>query len=163
VVRPWNRPESGGSKGLPAEERPMSTSTYLRSRVDLRPLAAALAVGDVLALTAFVVAGTVQHGEQPFSNPGIVAGALAPFLVAWVAVALVGGLYTADAVSTPRRALGWTVPAWVVAVLMGHALRATPVFRGGTTAAFVLVTLVVGGVLVVGWRLLVVAGQRVVE
>jgi len=135
----------------------MRTSTYLRTRVDRRPLSAVLAVGDAIALTAFVVAGMVQHGGQPLSNPGTVAGTLAPFLLAWVAVALVGGLYTAEAARSPRRALGWTLPAWVVAVLLGHALRATPLFSGGTTVAFVLVTLVVGGVLVVGWRLLFVS------
>ena len=132
----------------------MSTSTYLRTRVDRRPLAGLLAVGDAIALAAFVVAGLLQHGGQPLSNPGAVVGTLAPFLLAWVAVALVGGLYTAEAVRSVRRVLGWTVPAWVVAVLLGHGLRATPLFDGGTTVAFVLVTLVVGGLLVVGWRLL---------
>lgn len=131
--------------------------------MDLRPLAGVLAVGDVLALTAFVVIGTVQHGQQPFSNPGVVAGALAPFLLAWVAVALLGGLYTADAVLSVRRTLGWTVPAWVVAVLAGHAVRATALFPGGTTAAFVAVTLTVGGVLVVGWRVLFVVARKVAE
>jgi hypothetical protein len=138
----------------------MSTSTYLRPRIDRRPLAGLLAVGDALALTAFVAAGIVQHGGQPLSNPGTVAGTLAPFLLAWVAGALVGGLYTADAVGSARRALGSTVPIWVVAVLLGHALRASPVFGGGTTPVFVLVTLVVGGVLVVGWRLLFVLGRK---
>jgi hypothetical protein len=141
----------------------MSTTTYLRSRVDLRPLAGVLAVGDVLALAAFVAMGTVQHGQRPFSNPGVVGDALAPFVLAWVAVALLGGLYTADAVVSPRRVLGWTVPAWVVAVLAGHALRATALFPGGTTAAFVAVTLVVGGVLLVGWRLLFVAARKAAE
>lgn len=141
----------------------MSTSTYLDSRVDPRPLAGLLVVGDTLAVAAFVVAGTIQHGSQPFANPGIVAGALAPFLLAWLAVALVGGLFTAEAVRSPRQVLIRTVPAWVVAVLLGHALRATALFRGGTTAAFVLVTLAVGGFLVVGWRLLFVLGKRVAE
>jgi hypothetical protein len=133
----------------------MSTSTYLRSRVDLRPLVGVLAVGDVLALATFVVAGTIQHGGRPFSNPGVVAGALAPFLLAWLAAAWLGGLYTSDAVLSSRRVLRWTVPAWALAVLAGHALRATSLFRGGTTAGFVVVTLLIGGVLVVGWRLIV--------
>jgi len=141
----------------------MSTSTYLRSRVDARPLAGLLAVGDVLALLVFVVAGTVEHGGSPLANPGALAETLAPFLLAWVVVALLGGLYTADAVVTARRALGWTVPAWVVAVLLGHALRATPVFSGGTAPAFVVVTLVVGGVLLVGWRVLFAFAKRVAD
>jgi hypothetical protein len=131
----------------------MSTSTYLRSRVDLRPLSGLLVAGDVLALAAFVVAGTARHGSRPFSNPDVVAGALAPFLLAWLGVAVLGGLYTADAVRSPGRALGWAVPAWILAVLLGHALRVTPLFRGGTSVGFVVVSLVVGGVLLVGWRL----------
>ncbi|MEF8782894.1 MAG: DUF3054 domain-containing protein [Haloarculaceae archaeon] len=132
----------------------MSTSTYLRSRVDVRPFAGLLAVGDALAITSFVVAGIIQHGGQPFSNPGEVPGPVAPFLLGWFAVALLGGLYTVDALLSPRRALSWTAPAWVIAVLVGHGLRATSLFPGGTTAGFILVTLVVGGILVVGWRLL---------
>ncbi len=141
----------------------MSTTAYLRTRVDLRPFAGLLFVGDVLALTAFVVAGTAQHGQQPLANPAVVAGVLAPFLISWVLVALGGGLYTADATGDLRRVLGWTVPAWVVAVLLGHGLRATALFRGGTTVAFVIVTLLVGGVLVVGWRVLFALGKRVAE
>jgi hypothetical protein len=119
----------------------------------MRPLAGFLVVGDVLALAAFVVAGTIQHGSRPLANPGIVAGALAPFLLAWLGVALIGGLFTADAVRSPRRAFEQTVPAWVLAVPVAHALRATPLFRGGTTVGFFVVSLLVGGVLLVGWRL----------
>ena len=143
----------------------MSASTYafLRSRVDLRPLAGVLAVGDSLALTVFVVVGAVSHGQQPFSNPGTAAAILAPFLLAWGAVALFGGLYTADAVAGVRRVLGRTVPAWVVAAVLGQGLRATPLFRGGTSVAFALVTLVVGGALVGGWRAAFALGRTVVR
>ena len=133
----------------------MSTSTYLRSRVDVSPLAGVLVAGDVLALTTFVVAGTVHHGGQPFSNPSRVAGALAPFLLGWLIVAILAGLYTRDAVLSARRALSWTVPAWVLSVLVGHTLRLTSLFPGNTTVGFLVVTLLLGGTLVVGWRLLV--------
>lgn len=141
----------------------MDTSTALRPGVEPRPLAGVLFLGDVLALTAFVVAGSVQHGQQPFANPAVVGETLAPFLLAWLAVALLGGLYTAEAVLGVRRALARTVPAWLVAVLLGQGLRATPVFSGGTALAFVLVTLVVGGTLLVGWRVLVAVGLKVAE
>ena len=132
----------------------MSTTTSLRSRVDSSPLVLGLAVGDLLALSTFVVAGAQSHGERPFAHPEVVLGALAPFLLAWWAASLVGGLYTKDAVLGPRRALSWALPAWVVTVVIGQALRATPLFRGGFAVTFVLVTLVVGGTLVVGWRIL---------
>lgn len=132
----------------------MSTASVLRSRFDASPLALGLAVGDLLGLTAFVVAGAIAHGEQPFQNPGVVVAALAPFLIGWAVVALPVGLYTADAVAHPWRVVRRTLPAWIVAVLLGHGLRATPVFRGGTAITFVVVTLLVGGALVVGWRFL---------
>jgi len=132
----------------------VNTTTYLRSRVDGRPLAAALAAGDVLALTAFIAVGTAHHGEQPLSSPGVVAGALAPFLLSWTLVALAAGLYTAGAVRSVRRTLVVTVPAWTVAVLVGQGLRATSLFEGGTSVAFVLVTVGVGGLAVIGWRVL---------
>jgi hypothetical protein len=132
----------------------MSTTTYLRSRVDRSSLALGLAAGDLLALSVFVVVGAQNHGERPFANPEVVVGALAPFLLAWWATALVGGLYTTDAVLGPRRALSWGLPAWVATVVIGQALRATPLFRGGFALTFMLVTLVVGGTLVLGWRVL---------
>jgi hypothetical protein len=132
----------------------MSTGTYLRTRVDPIPLTLGLAVGDVAAILAFIVAGEFQHNADPVGNPALVATGAAPFLLAWTVVAFFGGLYTRDAVASPRRALSWAVPAWVVATLLGHALRSTELFRGGTAISFVLVTMAVGGVLLVGWRIL---------
>lgn len=129
----------------------------VRSRVDLSALSLALAVGDALAIGTFVLVGTINHGTQPLREPGAVAEALAPFLLAWFLAALVAGLYTPRAVATPRGAVRSALPAWVGAVLLGHALRATPLFEGGTTLAFLLVTLLVGGALVVGWRVLAAA------
>lgn len=132
----------------------MATSTRL-PRIDRSPRTAVLAAGDALAIGAFVYAGEIQHGFPPPSYPGRFAGTLAPFLLGWVAVALVAGLYTSDATVTFRTMLYRTVPAWLVGVLVAHALRVTPLFHGGTTPAFILVSAVGGGVLVVGWRSLV--------
>jgi hypothetical protein len=133
----------------------MPTGTYLRTRVDPTPLTVGLAVGDVVAILAFIVAGEFQHNADPVGNPDLVVTGSAPFLLAWAVVAVFGGLYTRDAVASPRRALSWAIPAWVVATLLGHALRSTALFRGGTALSFVLVTMGVGIVLVGGWRVLV--------
>jgi hypothetical protein len=140
----------------------MST-TYLRSQVEPTSLAAGLAVGDILALSAFVAAGQQQH------NTGLALGSplgfletLAPFLIGWGVAALVGGLYTEDALLTPRRAISWTLPAWVLALIIGMALRASPLFSGGAALTFVIVTLVTGGALLIGWRTLAAAAlQRI--
>lgn len=131
----------------------MST-TYLRSQVEPTSLAAGLAVGDVLALAAFVAAGRQQHLGTPIGDPVGFLDTLAPFLIGWIVAAIIGGLYTSDALLTPRRAISWTLPAWVFAVVIGIGLRATPLFTGGAAPTFVIVTFLVGGTLLVGWRAL---------
>lgn len=130
----------------------MGTTASLRSRVESSSLVARLAVGDALALTAFFAIGTHHHGLEPIADPTVVAEGVAPFLLTWALAAVVAGLYTDEAVRSPARAVAVTTPAWVLAALAGHGLRGTELVRGTTTWTFVAVTLVAGGVLVIGWR-----------
>jgi hypothetical protein len=123
----------------------MSTTT-LGARVELSSQSAKLAVGDATALSIFFTIGAESHGLQPFANPSVVAEGVAPFLLTWLLAATVTGLYARDALADPRKA--------VTVALAGHGLRATTLFRGDTAWTFIAVSLVVGGVLVVGWRLL---------
>jgi hypothetical protein len=132
----------------------MSTTTSLRSRVEVSPLAAGLVIGDAAALSVFFTLGAESHGFRPFANPAVVAEGVAPFLLTWMLAATVTGLYASSALTSPARALSVAVPAWILAALAGHGLRATQLFRGSTAWTFILVSLVVGGVLVVGWRAL---------
>ena len=131
----------------------MSVRSLVGSRIDRSRLALGLAVGDLLAVGGFVVAGEIRHGRDPFRFPGIVAETLVLFLLGWAVAALLGGLYTRDAVKNPRRVLSWTVPAWILATLLVHGVMALVSFHGGTALSFVAVTLGIGGILVVGWRL----------
>lgn len=132
----------------------MRLPSWLRSRVDRSRLALGLAVGDLVAVGGFVIVGEVHHGRDPLAYPGVVAETLGLFLLAWAIAAVLGGLYTADAVKNIRRVLSWTVPAWVTATLLIHATIALVSFHGGTDWTFVAVTLGIGGSMVVGWRLL---------
>ena len=132
----------------------MAVQSLVRSRVDRSRLALGLALGDVLAITGFVVAGEVRHGRDPLASPGVAAETVLVFLAGWALAALLGGLYTRDALKNVRRVLSWTVPAWVFATLLIHGAIALVSFHGGTELAFVAVTLFVGGSIVVGWRLL---------
>ncbi|WP_225333925.1 DUF3054 domain-containing protein [Halomicrobium urmianum] len=139
----------------------MSTVSSLRGRIDASPLTAALAVGDVGAITLFVVLGQLSHEVGPLANPERVVGTLAPFLIGWVVASLVGSLYTRDALQPPVRAASWTLPAWILAVVVAQALRATPFFPGNAALTFALVSIAVGGGLLIGWRvLLAVASSR---
>lgn len=125
----------------------MTGSSWLDQRLDRSRWTALLAVGDFLAIGAFVAVGQAQHDAR---TPLLLA--MAPFLIGWVVVALVGGLYTHDALLGPRRMLSWSVPAWILGALVAFALRATSLFPGGISGLFPVVATVFGGLLVVGWR-----------
>jgi hypothetical protein len=113
-----------------------------------------LAVGDVLAIVAVLTAGTVQHNGVAFvtNNPVYLAGTLAPFLIGWVLVAPLVGAYSPGAGESAKAAVPLALRSWVVADVVGVALRASPLFHGGWSPVFVAVTLVTGGVALALWR-----------
>lgn len=134
----------------------MSVSTAaIRPRIDRTPTTLLAAVGDVVAIGLFVLVGELSHGVDPLATPLLVLDTLAPFVVGWVLVALFGGLYTADAWRSPRRVVTRTFPAWLVADGVAQLLRATSLFHGSAAFTFYLVSAVVGGSFLVGWRLAV--------
>ena len=133
----------------------MDLRAFLRARVEPTRRSLLVAAGDLIAIVAFVVPGEIRHGFPPLEFPLRTLDTFVPFLIGWVIAAVLGGLYTSDALKNPRRILSWTVPAWVFALVVGHALRASPLFHGGTSLSFFLVTLAVGGTVGIGWRLLV--------
>lgn len=124
----------------------------VRRRVDPTPLTAVVAVGDVLLIALFVGIGEVSHGRPPWVYPVWMGTTLLPFLIGWAVTAFVGGLYTNDAWQFPLRAISWTIPAWICAVLIALAIRATPLFHGGAALSFALVATGVGLLLLVPWR-----------
>jgi hypothetical protein len=125
------------------------------TRVDRTPLVGLLFVLDILAITAFVAAGELSHGVDPLANIGRVAYALAPFLGSWLAVAILAGLYTEDAVASVGRVVALTVPAWAATVAIALAIRALPAYDGGVALTFAAVALGIGGSFVLGSRSLV--------
>jgi hypothetical protein len=133
----------------------MSEPVLAGGRIEASTSTLVLAVGDTLAVLAFVVAGVVQHGGSP-TDVVAVADAALPFLVGWAVAGTVFGRFR-GADGSARETVVYTAGAWLVADLLGQGLRATPVFGGGFALPFLIVSLVVGGVLLVGWRL--VAGR----
>lgn len=130
----------------------MAVTSSLRRRVEPTPSMALLAAGDVLAVLTFVVVGEISHGIDPLARPGRVAGTLAPFLIGLWLATIAGGLYTGDAIRSPRRAVSLVVPAWIAAVAVAQLLRATAVFPGDAALTFAVVSTLVGGTLLVVWR-----------
>jgi hypothetical protein len=110
-----------------------------------------VALGDLACIALFVIAGELSHfgvGTAVARAPGTAL----PFVIGWAVVAPLVGGYAADALATPRRAVTLALVAWVGADLVGQALRATPVFHGGFSPAFLAVSLAVGGALLAAWR-----------
>lgn len=130
----------------------MSATSSIRWRVDTEPSMAVLAVGDLLAVLVFVVVGEITHGVDPIAQSGRVVGTLTPFLIGLALVALLGGLYTQDAIRSPKRAVSLIVPAWIGAVLVAQLLRATEFFPGDAAITFAAVSVAVGGLLLLAWR-----------
>lgn len=132
----------------------MGVSTVGSKRIELSARTATLALGDGLAILLFVVAGEYSHGIDPFTNVGRVGGTILPFLVGWGVVAVAGGFYAHQSRRSLGRTLAATFAAWVVAVVIAQALRATAVFHGDAALTFALVSVFVGGSVLVGWRVL---------
>ncbi|EMA01123.1 Protein of unknown function [Haloarcula vallismortis] len=130
----------------------MSVSTVGNGRIELSTRTALLAVGDLLAIAVFVGVGEMTHGINPILNPSRFAGTLTPFYIGWLFVAGLGGLYTAAATATLRTALVRTIVGWVLAVGIAQGLRSTAMFPGNAALTFALVSVFVGGTLLMLWR-----------
>ncbi|MFC6732641.1 MULTISPECIES: DUF3054 domain-containing protein [unclassified Haladaptatus] len=118
------------------------------ARVAATPRTALLALGDLALIALFVFLGQQEHGTE-----GLLMVA-APFLIGWLLVAPLVGLYDGRQYDL-KTTVGLTAGAWVGAALIGQALRATEFFPGGLAIAFVIVSIVVGLVLLVPFRALV--------
>lgn len=117
------------------------------------PPAVATLLGDLLVVFVFVAMGITNHGGAPLADPVYTLGRLAPFLLAWLVVAPLAGVYHRETLTDYRRTAVLVVLAWVVAAFGGSALRGSALFPGGAPVAFVLVTLSFGTALILSWRL----------
>ncbi|MFB6205964.1 MAG: DUF3054 domain-containing protein [Haloglomus sp.] len=128
----------------------MSTVSAVVSRVDRSPTTVGLALVDLVLMTVFFALGEFQHyGLAGLARIPLTA---APFLLGWVVSTLVVGLYGPPWRESLRDAAVRTAGAWVGAVAIGQLLRDTAFLPGDADPAFVLVSLVVGTVLLVPWR-----------
>lgn len=133
----------------------MNQTRSFGGRVEPSSLTALLAIGDLVAIGIFVVAGEISHGYGPIENTGRVAGTMLPFVIGWVLVSVSAELYTRRAIASLRATIPRTLVACVLAVGIAQALRSTSVFHGDFALSFALVSVGVGGALLVTWRVLV--------
>ncbi|MFC3476506.1 DUF3054 domain-containing protein [Halobacterium litoreum] len=99
--------------------------------------------GDLLAVFALVLIGTINHGSLTAER---YAGVLIPFLVGWLVVAPLAGGYGRRAMESTRGALVVGLASWLGADFVGQILRGTETFPGNADPVFFLVALVFGGI-----------------
>ena len=135
----------------------MSTGTdaVLGGRLERSPLTAAVAGVDVLLLLTFVVLGEFSHYGVTSTAFARAPGTAAPFLLGWVVLAPLAGLYAPAARRSVRAAATRTATAWIGTVAVAQTLRATAAFPGDFAVAFAVVSLLVGLALLLPWRVLV--------
>ena len=107
---------------------------------------------DVMVVVSLVVVGQLHHGVNPLADPVTSAGTVIPFVVGWLVVAPLAGVYTSQNRASPHRALRLTAVAWIAAANVGLILRQSPLFDGGIVWPFALVMTGTGLVVLVGWR-----------
>ncbi len=131
----------------------MDVPSFLDTRLDRG--AVPLAVGDLVALIVLLTVGSLNHSTVDFllANPLHLLEVFAPFLIGWAIVSPLVGAYSAGAVETAKSSVPLVIRSWIPAALVGLALREF-VFSGGAAPAFVVVMLVMGSVVLGGWRAL---------
>ncbi|WP_265111558.1 DUF3054 domain-containing protein [Halosolutus halophilus] len=129
-------------------------------RVASVPLVVTLAVADTLVVTAFVGTGLYSHGMAPWEFPVHTLRTAIPFLIGWGIVAALFGAYRGRVLGSARRTVAIVGLTWIVASLLGGAIRSSSVFPGGAPPEFLLVNAALGLWFVVPWRLAVTRGLR---
>ncbi|HEU5016275.1 MAG TPA: DUF3054 domain-containing protein [Roseiflexaceae bacterium] len=111
-----------------------------------------LAVGDLAVFMVFAAIGRASHSEAAgFSAIVEVAQTAAPFALGWFVVSPWLGAFNADVTAHPRRMLGRTALAWLLALPIGLIVRALIIGRG-SPLSFAIVTFVTALLLLLGWR-----------
>ncbi|AUX07847.1 hypothetical protein AArcSl_0192 [Halalkaliarchaeum desulfuricum] len=132
----------------------MDIASLLEERID--PGTLPIAVGDIVFLLAFLTIGALQHnpGDYLVENPLVWAGIVAPFLIGWIAVSPLVGAYSPGAGESAKSSIPLAVRSWILAAVVGMALRASPLFAGGFAVVFAAIMLVGGALFLGGWRYL---------
>jgi hypothetical protein len=129
-----------------------SVASFLDRRIDSAALP--LAVGDVLALSAILTVGVVNHNGVEYLSADPVGWVLTlvPFLLGWAVAGPLVGAYSAGAAESAKAAVPLAIRAWIPAAAIGLFLRWTPLFEGGAALVFVVITLVTGAFALGVWR-----------
>ncbi|MGQ4555662.1 DUF3054 family protein [Halobellus sp. GM3] len=126
--------------------------SFLARRIDAA--AVPLVVVDVLALSAVLTFGVINHNGVDYLSTSPVAWLLTllPFLLGWAVAAPLIGAYSAGAAESAKAAIPLALRAWIPAAVIGFVLRASPLFSGGFQVTFGVVVFLTGAVALVAFR-----------
>jgi hypothetical protein len=111
-----------------------------------------LAGGDLLAFLLFSAIGRASHSEAAGIDAlAQIAETAAPFAIGWFVVAPLAGAFSAETISGPRRMLGRTALAWLLAWPVGLLLRAL-IRQASIPLSFAIVTLLTNMLILLSWR-----------
>ena len=122
-------------------------------RIDRSLATLGLAVGDVVVIVAVFSYGLLAHNVDPTASVRYTTLTILPFLVGWGLVAPLAGAYSTRARTSLSDTAVIVAAAWIGATLVGAVIRASPAFHGGADVVFVGVTIGVGLLALLPWRI----------
>ena len=132
----------------------MAEQSFLEQRLDASTWP--IAVGDLVVLLAFLLAGTLQHStvEQLQADPTLYLLVAGPFVLGWLVCAPLVGAYSPGGGSAPNSSIPLALRSWVPAVVVGLVVRVVALPGRGAGPVFAAIMLVGGAVVLAVWRFL---------
>lgn len=112
----------------------------------------ALVLGDVFIITMVIGIGIWFHGLNPLENAARSVLTIGPFVVGWLLVAPIAGVYRSVVRSSLSKTIIVVTIAWFVAAIVGSGLRSMPFLPGQAPLEFVAVTIGTGLLGLLPWR-----------
>ena len=140
----------------------MTPETKPRHPIKDRIFSLILPVGDVIALLLFMYLGQRDHNTIDPVHPVLSLLVLAAeFALPWIVAGWLLGAFPRRAFPGRGAVLARSLNAWLVAAPLGLLLRAFVVGRAVIPTLFMVVTIGLGGIFVIGWRLIFFEVRRV--
>lgn len=131
----------------------MADQSFLEQRLDASTWP--IAVGDLVVLSLFLLAGTLQHSslEHVQAEPMTYMLAAGPFLLGWLVCAPLIGAYSPGGGSALNSSIPLAIRSWIPTVIVALVIRVVAVPDRGAAGTFAAVILVGGVIVLSGWRL----------
>ncbi|PSP48203.1 DUF3054 domain-containing protein [Halobacteriales archaeon QH_7_69_31] len=130
----------------------MRDQSFLEQRLDAGTWP--IAIGDLLVLLLFLLAGTLRHHSvaELQADPLVYALAAGPFVLGWLVCAPLVGAYSPGGGSAPNSSIPLAIRSWVPAAVVGLLVRFVALPDRGVAPVFAAVILVGGAVVLAVWR-----------